>query len=297
MLTINSTPVNLYPHEKLSAGLERILRQLIEYNIHLIQNDSIAIESRIHSFRKIIKIIRAIIKASRYATGKKYYYYTNFLFRDLNRTISELRDKQVYIDTYYNICNMGKLGRFNNLERKLFYQKARLYRKRNLQAKIRFLSNGLVQSLKVIENFGHKNDEIRYKKGLTKMYLQGKKAFYLAMDNPSTENKHEWRKKIKYLWHQLQIFNYLEHEQTEATIKTLEAISDTLGFEHDMKELENFLLTKYRLSYQGKYQQFLSSLNELSQQNFTKAKKLGNLFYSSAPSDLSILLEARLISI
>ena len=52
--------------------------------------------------------------------------------------------------------------------------------------------------------------------GLKRVYRNGRDAFAVAQDDPSQEHLHEWRKQVKYLWHQLQVLQPIQLGQLTA---------------------------------------------------------------------------------
>ena len=65
----------------------------------------------------------------------------------------------------------------------------------------------------------------------------------LAYLHPSPENFHEWRKRVKYLWHQVEVLLLIQPEILTEMANELHALSDYLGEDHDLAVLRNTILT------------------------------------------------------
>jgi CHAD domain-containing protein len=77
--------------------------------------------------------------------------------------------------------------------------------------------------------------------GLKSTYARGRKAFAVASVEPTVENLHEWRKRVKDLWHQLQVVRPMEPQALEREAKQAHELADILGEEHDLAVLSQFL--------------------------------------------------------
>jgi CHAD domain-containing protein len=77
--------------------------------------------------------------------------------------------------------------------------------------------------------------------GLEWVYRCGRTAFAEAYDEPSTQRFHEWRKRVKDLWHQLEWFERLWPEVLGQQASETHALSDDLGDDHDLGVLRETL--------------------------------------------------------
>ena len=78
--------------------------------------------------------------------------------------------------------------------------------------------------------------------GLKRIYRNGRDAFAVAQDDPSQEHLHEWRKQVKYLWHQLQVLQPIQLGQLTALADQAHALADALGDDHDLAVLSHKFL-------------------------------------------------------
>ena len=77
---------------------------------------------------------------------------------------------------------------------------------------------------------------------MKRVYRNGRDAFAVAQDDPSQEHLHEWRKQVKYLWHQLQVLQPIQLGQLTALADQAHALADALGDDHDLAVLSHKFL-------------------------------------------------------
>ncbi|MGB7860119.1 MAG: CHAD domain-containing protein, partial [Acidimicrobiia bacterium] len=73
--------------------------------------------------------------------------------------------------------------------------------------------------------------------GLHTTYKRGRHEMVAAYASPSMENFHQWRKRAKYLRHQMEFLTPLWPEVVVGTAITLDRLGLILGEDHDLAEL------------------------------------------------------------
>ena len=71
-------------------------------------------------------------------------------------------------------------------------------------------------------------------KGLERTYRRGRRAFKAALEEPSAEALHEWRKRVKDLWYEHTLLRELWPPVMSATGDEAHELSDRLGDDHDL---------------------------------------------------------------
>ena len=74
--------------------------------------------------------------------------------------------------------------------------------------------------------------------GLLKTYGRGRDAMAVAYDEPTAENFHEWRKRVKYHWYHLRILNPIWKPTVNALRREACRLAELLGDIHDLAVLE-----------------------------------------------------------
>jgi CHAD domain-containing protein len=80
-----------------------------------------------------------------------------------------------------------------------------------------------------------------FHKGIKRIYKQGRKALKEVKVIPDGERFHDWRKRVKYLWYHLRLLQDAWPNVMKGYARSLDAISDCLGLEHDLVDLKNKL--------------------------------------------------------
>jgi len=78
-------------------------------------------------------------------------------------------------------------------------------------------------------------------KGVERAYRRGRRAFAVADDDPTTENLHEWRKRVKDLWYHQRLLRPAWPSVLKAQADEAHALSDLLGDDHDLAVLADRL--------------------------------------------------------
>jgi len=238
---INMNDFVLKNKESAGEDIKRIIiEQIDKASGHLEKDINEKFDESVHEIRKCIKRIRAAVRLIRDDTGKDLYRQENYFFRDINRNLSEIRSIAVIIETLNNIGSNDLnndfktlINHFSDLKDKIIYtlcaQEHRLTRVSGM------LQEGKERTglLPVKEN----NIGILLG-GFTRIFNQCLKCMLIAKNEPVTANLHEWRKKVKYLYYQVQILKPVLPDDFLIYESQLDNLSDYLGMDHDLAELE-----------------------------------------------------------
>jgi CHAD domain-containing protein len=119
---------------------------------------------------------------------------------------------------------------------------------------------------------------------IKRVYKRGYKGFNRAMEQPNSENLHEWRKRVKYLWYHLRILKPIWPNLMKAFAKETHQLADYLGDDHDLAVLRNLLSNQPdSIRNNPNYNELLGCLKGRRAQLQFKAKYLGKRIYSESP--------------
>jgi len=88
----------------------------------------------------------------------------------------------------------------------------------------------------------HQDDFSALGQGIKRVYKQGRQSFANAIEQPSIENFHEWRKDVKYLRYQIRIIKPIWSTMLERLGDELETLGEYLSDEHDLALLRQCVL-------------------------------------------------------
>jgi CHAD domain-containing protein len=251
----------LHAGEPTPDGLRRIARgQLDRAQAELKGAPKRKLAAAVHDTRKSLKRLRAAVRLGRDALGEGTYKQENGAFRDTGRRLAGVRDASVLIETLDDLERAvdGELpsGATAGLRKQLEAE-----RKEALQS----LKDDDVVIDTVVDELGHARTRTAawtfdtdgfsaLEPGLRRIYRRGRKAMKAASKDPRTENFHEWRKRVKDLWHAEQILRPASPKKMKKLAGRTHDLSDLLGDDHDLAELRKYVST-HRQCFDGRVAQ------------------------------------------
>ncbi|HEY5757799.1 MAG TPA: CHAD domain-containing protein, partial [Steroidobacter sp.] len=198
----------LQPDEAGLSGVRRILQEWLADADGALNRKRIS-DTNIHDARKRLKKSRAALRLLREAIGEISYRRENTALRDAARPLGVARDSKVLsaalddlVERYDSALRSLKLDKFRRVLRR---QQAS-----TRQAITLTLVNRQRKALREVKRRSArwimKGDDWQViGAGLERMYRGGNKRMKAAASSRASEDLHDWRKQVKYLWHQLQI--------------------------------------------------------------------------------------------
>ena len=195
----------------------------------------------VHQARKNVKKSRALLRLVRSELDDETYRRENRSLRDAARTVAHVRDADVMVETAEAVQEhfAGRLpaNAFEDLRSALTKQADDA--RSGLDGRLgEDLTAALEASAARVEDWpldGAGWSTAR--KGAARAYARGRKAFAVADADPTTENLHEWRKRVKDLWYHERLLKNAWPAVLEAQADEAHTLSDLLGDEHDMAVL------------------------------------------------------------
>jgi hypothetical protein len=128
---------------------------------------------------------------------------------------------------------------------------------------------------------------------LQKTYGRGRKALAVAYAQPTPENFHEWRKRVKYHWYHSRMLERIWPDVMSGYGKSLKTLSSLLGDDHDLVVMRETLLNDPD-TFGGKRDlQVLLGLIERRQTELrTRAETLGQRVFAEKPKAMGQRLES-----
>ena len=246
----------------------------------------------VHSARKAIKRLRALLRSLRVVFPKKLYQTENQRLAEAGRTISPLRDLQVQLRTLGKLRDgRGRAG--GKIRRDLLRRQENFARK--IPALRRTVRRMLGDSRGTIGSWPlDKTTPMTLAAGLKRIYKQGRSALKTACKNPSPENLHEWRKKAKALGYGFELIECLVPKKIARTMRLCQTLGDALGDDHDLflvlQALARENQSQPARDYAGLARRISAKRAKLQKQAF----KLGKMVYSEKPRAFAKRLDRHL---
>jgi CHAD domain-containing protein len=226
----------LEPEERVPEGVARVAYGRIDHALDELrgQTDS-SPEEAVHSARKDMKKLRALLRLVRAEIGDETYRSESAAFRDAGRELAGLRDADVMIGTLESLGlppeEVGPL-------------------RQGLEAhKIRTAAGGRAQAAAgAIEMLTAARERVpdwpletdgfgAFEDGLRRIYRQGRRNMRTARKDPTAEHLHEWRKRTKDLWYHLALLEEAWPPVMSTLADEAHELSDRLGDDHDLAVL------------------------------------------------------------
>jgi CHAD domain-containing protein len=199
----------------------------------------------VHETRKRLKRLRACLRLSRDALGDETYDRENTAFRMAGRRLSGARDAEVLVETLDAL-------------RERFGTELPAAATDALRARLRDEHEQAMKGLREDEAAidltlgeldaartraaGWTFDDAGFaalKPGLRRIYRRGRKRMRAATREPTTENLHEARKRVKDLWHATQIVRPAAPKKLKRLSRRAHHLADLLGDDHDLAVLRD----------------------------------------------------------
>lgn len=231
-----------------TKGVRRLLRKQAEKAREALRAGGRPLsDEAVHAARKSLKRVRAYLRLLRPELGERLYRRENAGFRDAARPLTEVRDAKVLVET------LDQLGEHfaDEVGGRVLSRLRRPLRQDQREVRRRVLEEGdalgpVRESLEAAPDrakdwpVGGRGWSV-LGAGLRQVYKAGRDAFAEARADPSVETWHEWRKQVKYLWHQLQALQPLWPPVLEEFADQAHALADLLGDDHDLVVLRDKL--------------------------------------------------------
>jgi CHAD domain-containing protein len=227
-----------YELKNATHAVRRIMRRQVKNAFQAIQGRTPSDED-IHGARKDLKKARASLRLLRITLGDSVYSRTNAALRDAARPLSIVRDSRVLLEQLDTLVEhfgaparalpLDKLRR--SLRREHDAARRQLRRASALEPQSAALRMLLTRSTRWRAGT---QGWSAISAGLRRVYGKGRKALARARLSRSPENLHEWRKQVKYLWHQLQVLEPLRPGIIGKLAREAHQLATHLGDDHDL---------------------------------------------------------------
>ncbi|MGH8947753.1 MAG: CHAD domain-containing protein [Acidimicrobiia bacterium] len=292
----------LHPGEPLGLGLKRLGVEAIDDAISGFYEGEEMFREAVHRTRKSTKRIRAMLRLVRYEVGEQVYQHENGWMRDTARLLSEVRTSSVMVQGVSDIREMYEPllaeGTFDEvLERTTIYRDRTEQRVMedpaivprvvaNLErARGRYESWPTDPDARSVYGIGIRHDFRAIGPGLEAMHARGRHQMVAAYKTQRPESFHRWRKRVKFLKHQMEILTPLWPEVMIGMAVTLDRISELLGQDHDLAELLHALADRPDLCPNPLERSLMSALAEQRRSDLqTACRILGRRIYAETPS-------------
>ncbi len=300
----------LHRDEPLGAGLKRLSLEAIDDAIAVFYDGEDVFREAVHTSRKATKRIRALLRLVRSELGDQVYRFENVSIRDTSRLLSEVRTSAVLVNGAEDIRDIYAPilapGTFEEVVERLTSQRDRMEQRAmedpevvprvvsNLErARQRYESWPSDADARRVYGVGIRNDYRAIGPGLRRTHSRGRAEMVVAYQKRSPQAFHMWRKRAKYLKHQMEILTPLWPEVMIGMALTLDRIAEILGQDRDLAELLDTLAGRPDICPNPLERSLMSALAEQRRSDLqTAARILGRRIYAEKPDVFAARLGA-----
>lgn len=250
----HSRAFRLRPDEPVADGIRRVALGRTDSALEHLQAtaDEGATAAAVHDARKDLKKLRSTLRLVRDELGDELYRRENTRFRDAGRALAGARDAEVKLATLDALAERFE-GEFpNEAARPLVEALAR--ERETLTCELESDSRDGPRALAARQIAAGRSQIADWplgdgawalaEPGLRRAYRRGRRRFADVRAEPSDENVHEWRKRVKDLWYHLRLLRDRSSEVTDGAIAEADDLSDLLGEHHDLAVLADDLAAR-----------------------------------------------------
>lgn len=224
------------------VGLRGVRRIVCDWTTHSADslNKKKITDAAVHEARKDVKKARAALRLLRDAMGQTAFVRENTALREAARPLGAVRDSKVLqstldklVERYAPATGSLRLEKFR-----------RVLRKEQAAARHTLTLAQVKRQRKALQEVVDRssrwriggNDWQMLSSALRRVYRAGRKECKAARSRDS-DHLHEWRKQVKYLWHQLQILQPVWPGLIGELADQAHSLADYLGDDHDLAVL------------------------------------------------------------
>jgi CHAD domain-containing protein len=227
---------SLRTDETLPEGLRRVVLGQLDTAAGGLQPRQADFDSGVHEARKAFKRIRAVLRLVRGELAPGAFKAENGCFRDAGRQLGAARDGLVLRLTLTDLAGAasdpGTTEYLSHLaQRPSGANAVELWQSDVIPG----LRDTLVEArLRVNEWTLERDGFDAISPGLRRTYRQGRKRMRKAFKSGDERAYHAWRRRVKDLWHQLQLLQPGRAEMIGPLVSDLDALGEALGTDHDL---------------------------------------------------------------
>lgn len=273
--------------ESVAAGIKRISLEQIDTAHERLSLKTRNRDRAVHEARVCFKKIRAVLRLIYGELERDIFKAENRQYRDAGRQLSKTRDTAVVAGTLEEfVRNFNKQladPDLKTLRKRLRRSKAEQHisRKQILAQ----AAEAVLSARQRVDTWPINNDGFpALRVGLQRVYKRGRASFELARVERTTENLHEWRKQVKYLWYQVCVLNPIWPKPLDVLARELSKLADYLSEDHDLALLSRTAIEQAQsLGDPAEVEKLISLIDQRRIQLQTKAAALGARIYAERP--------------
>lgn len=282
--------------ESVQTAVRRIAREQLKKAIREIDDESLPADETIHEVRKRLKKVRGLLRLVRPELGKTYDE-ENTALRDAARIIADERDATSMLECYAAL--EARYGGETDFSTHAHVKETLIGRKgaalKDAGERLERVREALRDARKRAKKWKLDDPDgfAAVEGGLRKTYGRARDAMEDAIDEPTMESMHEWRKRVKYNRYHTRLLRGSWPSLLEPMRNEVKRLTDLLGDEHDLAVLRE-LLTNEADTFGGldRVQPLLGLIDARRKELQAWAAPLGRRLFAEKPKPYAKRMKA-----
>jgi CHAD domain-containing protein len=286
-------PYRLIAGESVQEGIRRVLSEQTERALNELADANLNRADTIHQVRKRCKKIRAALRLVRGDLGDAYSR-ENAWYRDAAQRISNARDAEAMIETLDSLAKHFP-DRFD-VELMLPLRKRLESRKNQLVDDTDRIDRLLQEFKSAMVEGNERLDRLCFESsgyeaalgGMCQSYARGRKAMKHALEDPTPETFHEWRKRVKYHGYHMRLLGEISPAVVKARRNEANKLGQLLGDHHNLSVLKAWLKHEREAPFEKEALKSVYKLvNKRAAQIERESKPMGRRLFAEIPKHLA----------
>ncbi len=290
-------PFRFKADEPVARAVIRIAREQMARAVKELSDEGMDRHEAVHQARRRFKKVRAVLRLVRFELGEAYAA-ENAFFRDAGRALSEVRDAEAMVETVDRLAE-----RFADEGQEAMLSPVRealVERRQQIADEQVELGDRIAQVVKDLEAARRRAGRWplsaggfdALSAGLKQTYKRGRRALAGAAEDPTPENLHEWRKRVKYHWYHACLLAGVWPPVMKGYRRAVHRLANLLGQVHDLDVLRQTLLGEpERFGRRTKLRPLLKLVDGRRAELVEEAKPLGRRVFAEKPSAFCARME------
>ena len=274
----------LTPTESVPHGVARVFQEVLAESLAALNNpgEGAQFDASIHTARKNGKRLRAVLRLARPFLPPDVYQQENTCFRDTSRQLAPLRDGWVMVET---LDKLGENGRWPVIRAQLLavYEQERIRFVADTDCVAQVTAELTAAQARLAQLPAAHPPDLWLFEGIRRTYRTGQQLMWAALATGEAHLYHEWRKQVKYLWHQHELLEGVWPHLMREAAEAWHTLSSLLGDAHDLVVLQETVLALGEIVPTAEVADLLPLLAETQALLEAKARPLGGRLLAETP--------------
>jgi CHAD domain-containing protein len=274
--------------QSVRKGVKRLLRRDVQKALEELRCSN-RLES-VHEVRKEIKQMRALLRLVRTAVSRADYRRASTALREAAGYLSAARDSHVKVNALEQLTEHFKRELAPRSLEQIKKTLSQECRRQQAELSHKRVATRVRRRLQALSRHG---ESLSFKSsgwavigpGIQRSYREGRRGYLLSRKATRPEALHEWRKRVKDLYYQVNLLCPIWPEQMMAVAAELKHLGERLGDDHDLFLLiEPGMFNAFRKQAPEEAEALKALVDERQTELRAQALAIGARFYLEKPA-------------